>query len=536
MRHICKVPRTPLFALIRRTLATADTVEHSGRSLDELAERRASRVSRRAWLAGSGAALGVGLFGCQPPAPPAAPLPSDRSSSPGVVIVGAGLAGLTAAYRLAQAGIASRVFDANDRIGGRTFTLHHADFPSKVELGGEFIDSGHTAIRRLASELGLSLIDVASAAADREPERYYIGEQRYTEVEMIELFRPVAALLRRDLALLGDTPPTSHESFTPPARELDRLSLSAWLDRGGIRGPVRSLLDSAYTGEYGLEPDEQSCLNLLYLIGTEAPPLHLFGDSDEQFTVREGNAALAARLASRSPLPVELNHALVALRPRSDGRLLLTFARDQSVRELVVDRLVLALPFNQLRKVELAAPLSAAKQRALAGLRYGTNAKLMVATSSRPWLASGSSGTSFNDAVYHQSWDSARGYPGAGGVITSFCGGRLGLALGQGTPEQQAVHFLERLEHVYPGVERAHAGPALRFHWPSAPFFEGSYACYGPGDYASFAGSEGGAEANLHFCGEHTSRAAQGYMEGAVESGERVAAEIRAALGRRKAA
>jgi monoamine oxidase len=522
------VPRTPLFDLVRRALTAASVTERVGGPSAELAERRAARLSRRSWLSAGGALAATSLVDCQRLPSPVPARVAERE--PRVVIVGAGLAGLTAAHRLAQAGIASRVLDVNDRIGGRTFTVQRGDFPGKVELGGEFIDSGHAAIRRLVAELGLSLIDVASASADVEAERYFIGDRRYSEAELVELLRPVAALVRRALAALGESAPGYDSARAPGARELERQSLAEWLERGGITGPMRTLLDAAYTGEYGLEPDEQSCFNLIYLIGVEAPPLALFGASDERFTVREGNAAIAASLANRLHAPVELNHVLLALRSQSDGRIRLTLGRDHGVHELVAERVVLALPFNQLRKVKLDVALSAPKRRALAHLRYGTNAKLSLALSSRPWRASGSSGTSFNDAVYHQSWDSSRGQPSAEGIITSFCGGRLGVALGEGSVERQSQRFLERLAQVYPGAERAFTGGALRFHWPSAPFFEGSYACYGPGDHASFAGSEGLAEGNLHFAGEHTSAGAQGYMEGAVESGERVAREIQGAL------
>lgn len=458
--------------------------------------------------------------------PAAAPHPARAR----IVIVGAGLAGLTAAYRLHQSGYESRVFDANVRVGGRTFTLRDPAFGGKVELGGELIDSGHAALLSLARELELSVVDLASDSAGLEQETYFVGEERYRLHEMVELFRPLAPPLLRDRSALGDTLSVTCWDASPRARELDRMSLSEWLEAHALDGPVRRLLEVAYTGEYGLEPDQQSCLNLLGLIGTDAGTFEIFGGSDERYTLREGNAALAERMAGALPSPVALGHVLLGVRERPDRSLRLTFARDRTLLEVDADQLVLALPFNQLRKVELGLALSPTKRQAIARLRYGTNAKLMLATASRPWREAGSSGTSFNDAVYHQTWDSARGQPGERAVLTSFSGGRLGLELGRGSAEEQALRLLERLERIYPGVQRAFTGAVARFHWPSAPYFEGSYACYGPGDCTSFGGSEALAEGNVYFCGEHTSRQAQGYMEGAVESGERVAAEIVRAL------
>lgn len=78
-----------------------------------------------------------------------------------VVIVGAGAAGLTCAYRLRQAGIASRLFDASDRVGGRTWTLRNYFAEGQIaERGGEFISLGQLEVQRLARELGLRLINV----------------------------------------------------------------------------------------------------------------------------------------------------------------------------------------------------------------------------------------------------------------------------------------------------------------------------------------------------------------------------------------
>jgi monoamine oxidase len=91
---------------------------------------------------------------------------------------------------------------------------------------------------------------------------------------------------------------------------------------------------------------------------------------------------------------------------------------------------------------------------------------------------------------------------------------------------------------VFPGIAAARLDKEARFTWPTFAWTRGSYACYRPGQWTGFAGEEGRRVGNLHFAGEHTSREAQGFMEGGCESGERVAAEIlearpRAALGGR---
>jgi len=111
--------------------------------------------------------------------------------------------------------------------------------------------------------------------------------------------------------------------------------------------------------------------------------------------------------------------------------------------------------------------------------------------------------------------------------MTSFTGGRLGVDVGNGSAPQQGDRFARELDVLFPGVPAAYTGDAVRFHWPSARWFHGSYGCYEPGAYTSDVGSEAEPMGNLHFCGEHTSTEAQGYLEGAVAFGERVAREIR---------
>src|SRR6188474_3142448 len=135
------MPRTPLFRALRRSMRLAQSTLHTGHSPSEAVDRwRAASTSRRAFLRSSAAATaGMALAGCAARAPRAA---GGRASE--VVIVGAGIAGLTAGYRLQQAGVPVRILEAQNRTGGRMFSLRdHFPDGQVVELGGELIDSGH---------------------------------------------------------------------------------------------------------------------------------------------------------------------------------------------------------------------------------------------------------------------------------------------------------------------------------------------------------------------------------------------------------
>src|SRR5262249_3258891 len=195
---------------------------------------------------------------------------------------------------LHQAGVAVRVLEAQNRVGGRMLSLR-GRFPDGqvVELGGELIDTGHKAIRDLCAELALPLDDLLAEPAGLNQDTYFFGGPARSEAELVEAFRPVAARIEADLATIGEdvTYRTPHG-----AEALDRLPLSQWLDRASVGGWMRSLLDVAYASEYGLPTGEQSALNMLFMIDPKPEPFRVFGESDERYHVRGGNERVTSAL------------------------------------------------------------------------------------------------------------------------------------------------------------------------------------------------------------------------------------------------
>ena len=528
--------RTALVDLLRRTAALAAIARRTGEPLDELVAReREHRIDagrRRFVQQAAGAAGLLTLAAC-------ARVPLPRATAPGedVVIVGAGIAGLACAHRLREAGRGVRVYEAQSRIGGRMLSLrgHFAD-GQVCELGGELIDSGHARIRTLAAELGLELDDLAQDPTAGFGDIWFHGGRRYAEHEILQAFAPLADAIARDAATLPDEQIT----YAAPggAERLDLESMTRWLDRQGASGWLRELIEVAYTTEMGLECDEQSALNFLTFIdpGTEA--FRIFGESDERFHVRGGNDRIVQGLGAKLGDAIETGAVLEAVREDGDGRYVLSFKRGAGAFEARASQVVLAVPFTTLRQVRLDVDLPRAKRRAIAELGYGTNAKLMIGFDERVWRTRhASSGASYSDLPLQTTWETSRMQPGAAGILTNFCGGRHGVAIGEGTPKQQADDAVRQLEAIYPGIGSARAGMReARFHWPSHPWSLGSYACLRPGQWTTLRGAMGERVGNLHFAGEHCAFDNQGFMEGGVESGEWVAQAILAEAGQKRAA
>ncbi|MBX3274345.1 MAG: FAD-dependent oxidoreductase [Sandaracinaceae bacterium] len=515
--------RTPSFDLLRRAARLFRSAERAGEPVREHAERLraqylAARLDRRAFLRATGGAAAFAAF-------PLALSGCESGGGARVGIVGAGLAGLHCAHRLIAAGVDTRVFEAWNRTGGRTFTARGMLAGDQlVELGGELIDSGHETMRALAEELELTLDDLAEPSGVRA-ETFYFGGSVLSEADVIEAFETVAPALA--------TAFTAAEEDDAEFERLDNLSIPEFLESSGASDLIQRILEVAYVGEYGLEADEQSILNVVYLIDAETTdPFRIFGDSDERYHLHEGSEAIAQALTARHASHIELEHRLVAIR-RAGERIRLTFdvAGGGSVDE-DFDHVVLTLPFTQLRTVAIEEGLFPEdKLEVIRELAYGTNAKLMMQFERKPWREDHSAGgAGFADNGTETFWETSRGQAGTQGILTHYTGGRAGVMLSTGTPVERAQAVLPAFDAIFPGTQAAFNGMAVRMHWPSAPFHGGSYVCYRPGQWAYY-GLEGRREGRVHFAGEHTSLEFQGYMEGAAETGARAAMDILVDLG-----
>jgi monoamine oxidase len=223
---------------------------------------------------------------------------------------------------------------------------------------------------------------------------------------------------------------------------------------------------------------------------------------------------------------------LVAVRAAAGGTHELSFQQGSATRQVSADHVVLALPFSILRRSvdSSRAGCSALKRTAIAELGMGTNSKLHVQFTDRHWEQLGANGDSYADTGYQSNWDVSRAQAGASGILVDYTGGTIGANVGD-RASSATRRFLDQVEPVLPGIGAKHNGRATVDFWPAHRWTRGSYSYWKPGQYTRFAGVERERSGTCHFAGEHTSVDFQGFLNGAVESGERAAREVIDDLG-----
>jgi monoamine oxidase len=384
--------RSHLLTELRNLVRAARVARESRLSLSEvvgrITEHRSQRTAptRRQFVIGVGAAAGAGILLNSRPAR------ATQQPSPRIAIVGGGIAGLNAALTLQDAGFGSTIYEASPFIGGRIHSNTTTWLDNQTsEWCGEFIDSGHTTMRRLARRFGLRLADVIAAQPAGSADTLYFFEKHYGVEQASNDFQAIATRLEFDANRLF---PTSFDPAThlPRAVQLDNMSAWQWIENyvpGGHGSPLGAYIDSAYTNEFGLDTHLQSSLNIVYEMGFQPgrSNFSIYGESDQRFHVRGGNDQIPKAIAAALPEGnINTEWWMESIAKQSDGTYSLTFSTRNGARWVTADHVILTLPFSVLRGLDYRnAGFDAMKQTAITQLGYGTNSKLILQCSDRLW-------------------------------------------------------------------------------------------------------------------------------------------------------
>ena len=478
-----------------------------------------TRLSRRGVMALFSWPCTAALLGCGTTRP--------DGQNQRVLVLGAGVAGLSAAYELQKAGYEVTLLEGRERIGGRVWSVREGfEDGMFAEIGAVRIASTHQRVLAYAEELGLELDEFPSG----DP-LYFFGGQRFMKREG-EAW-PITGLADNEqTAGLGDLWGMYVQS---------RFAEFGDLSQGEFSADMVAQYDGVTWAEYLRQQGASEAFIPLYAAdnGTE---VHAIGALawmmaevidqawDQTYHIHGGNDMLPKRLADEvGQGNILLAHKVVRIEHTDDG--VTAVATDAEGQELRFDAdfLVCTLPFPLLREVEIKPAFPQDKMDTIDGLQLMNAGRGYVQTKTRFWQEEGIGGLKLavTDTPVERLWDlSEVQAPGSErGIFVSYTMHENADAYCGQSQDQREAYTLDHIEKFFPQI-KAEKLAFYHYCWRDDPWARGAWTDYLPGQWWMFAVARR-PEGRVFFAGEHTSAWA-GWMEGAVDSGQRVAGEIMA--------
>lgn len=445
-----------------------------------------------------------------------------------VVVIGAGLAGLAAAWELAQAGHQVTVLEARSRAGGRVQTLRDPFAEGLyAEAGAASIYDNHGWTLHYVDLFGLALDPVPPSQLAT------VLQVRGQRIELrpdqpvawpLDLAPEERPLGRRELwqRYLGPALAEAGDPWAPgwppeALRPYDQLTFTDFLRRQGASDAAIAILRLGAPDLLGDGPDTYSALSQV----SEAS--HRAG-MKTIYTLRGGSDQLPRAFAAR--LGDRIRYGAPVVRIEQDGAearvVYLAAGAAETVR---ADRVVATVPFSVLRAIPISPALPPDKQRAIAELGYTSVARVVVQTRTRFWLDQGLSGQVLTDLPIMSLFErTPLRHDGRRGLLDAFIGGPQARRVTALAEAERVPWTVEQMAEVLPGLRESSEGGIAKC-WDEDPWARGAYAWFRPGEMYSLRPAIARPEGRLHFAGEHAS-SQPGWMQGALESGYRAAREV----------
>ena len=441
------------------------------------------------------------------------------------MIVGAGLAGLRAADLLRAQGLDVRVLEARDRVGGRTWTTELAGAP--VELGAQWVGPGQPRILALLDQLGLATHDVAWQGK----KVVEVGGKVRTYSGTVPPLSPLAlaglqgALWAMDRLARTIDPGAPWDAAR--AAELDGRTLESWKRRHLPPGPSRAVFDAAIRVVFGAEPGELSLLWAAHYVaggGGMEPLVEIRGGAQER-RISGGTQGLARALAARLGDAVRLDSPVSAVTQDVAG---VTVSGPRGSAR--ARRVVLALPPHLCARIAFQPLLPPARDALTQRFGMGQTIKVQVRYERAFWRDRGLSGEAVSaDGPLSVVIDGS-GPDGAAPALSAFLVAGPGRAASEWSPSQRRDQVLAALARVFGDEAREPVGYA-DLDWAAEAWTRGCpTGSAAPGALSRLGPWLRAPAGRVHWAGTETARQWAGFMEGALESAERVAAEVAAAL------
>jgi monoamine oxidase len=442
-----------------------------------------------------------------------------------VVVVGAGLGGLTAARELSGAGLDVLVLEARDRVGGRTLSQSVGEHPEDiVELGGQWIGPTQHEILSLAQDLGIETYPTHATGKNLfEDDRGKVKRYRGT----VPMLGPLVMLdygradlkLKRLIKKVDPDAPWETEG----AERLDEQSFATWIRRAAKTKTAREALTTAIRAVFSVEPADVSLLHVLFYAAAAGGWDDLLDTEGgaQQDRLVGGTQQLSVRMAEELGDRVQLSAPVHSIRSDADG----VVARDSRARRAIV-----ALPPALAGRIDYDPPLPGPRDQLTQRMPMGSVIKCMAVYEEPFWRQDGLSGQAISlpgpaQVVFDNT--PPNGSPG----LIAFLEGTDARELA-GIPEAARRDAVLRGFQRFFGRRAAHPVLYVEKDWSAEPHSRGCYAgVLGPGAWTAYGRLLREPIGRIHWAGTETATRWMGYMDGAIQSGRRAAAEVLRAEG-----
>lgn len=487
-----------------------------------------TELTRRGFLSRTGFGA-AGLFAVPAILSPQEAESLERKGPPKrILVAGAGLAGLSAAYELHRAGHDVTVIEARERPGGRVLTLREPFTEGLyAEAGAETFGDTHTYVQHYIRHFGLRA--VASRDSGNLLALYYMRGQRLKPSQAGMNWPVTLTPAEQKMSWYG----LSRKYVQPAVKDIgdplapgwpspeilekyDRVSFAEMLRRRGASPEAISVLQVGYsdTWDNGTGRDSALCSLRDERIGRSMKEYqHVEGGNDKL------PQAFAQKLGDRihyraQLLQIEQNARQVTVTIQERGR----------HHKIAADCLICAIPFSVLRSIQVNPAFGPAKQKAIQELTYQSVTRVFVQSKTRYWTSEGLSGYAASDLPIMTVWDCTAGQPGEHAVLECYASGEAARRLESAREEKRVQIAVENLERLFPGIrENFERGTSVA--WDSDPWARGAFAWFKVDQMSTLLPHLATREGRVFFGGEHTSPWF-GWMEGALQSGFRVAREV----------